>query len=187
MLILLLFIVVIGSFTFSPQAQACDCADPGGPAEELERAKAVFSGKLLFSKIERQQEGMRGAIEYWNVYLFEVQETWKGVGQTQFIVYDTTSNCGAFYQEGATYLVYAYEHKEKGLYTSSCHRTMELSHAQEDLYVLGAGQTDLEEVNLRGKMRWITDKDYDLFIVGSGFIITVMLLLSLIRKLRRRP
>ena len=154
--------------------------------EELERAKAVFSGKLLLSKNERQQEGMRGAIEYWSAHLFEVQETWKGVSQTQAIVYGDLSDCGAFYQEGETYLVYAYEYKEKELFTSSCYRTVELSHAQDDLNSLGPGHTDLEEVNLRGKMRWITDKDYDLFIVGSGFIIIVMLILSFNRKLRRR-
>lgn len=138
---------------------ACSCAQPPSVEEELERSKAVFSGKVLEVK---EQKGFTGYIK--KRVLIEVAETWKGVSESQVII--TTGSgggdCGYEFQVGQEYLVYATEstmYGEAELVTIICDRTTEMGAAQEDLAVLGEGKEPTVQVDLEvGKsnlMMWV--------------------------------
>ena len=83
---------------------ACSCAQPPSVEDELERSQAVFSGKVLEVKEQKNFSGyMKKRV------LIEVAETWKGVSESQVII--TTGSgggdCGYEFQVGQEYLVYA--------------------------------------------------------------------------------
>ncbi|WP_020617324.1 hypothetical protein [Paenibacillus daejeonensis] len=185
----LAFVMLMGSFMLlaPTQALACSCVERLDPEAELARADAVFVGTIVKSKPQRQQEGMTGPIVNRQANLFEVQSSWKGVEQSQQIVYDTAylSSCGMNLMEDATYLVYALE-IDGELVTSFCSRTVGIEQAEEDLAALGPGYTSFDKVNLSGQMRWITDKDYDKLIVGGGLLLLVAILVLRMVRYRNR-
>lgn len=152
--------VIIGSFP--AVTSACSCAQLPSVGEELERSKAVFSGKVLDIKEKKSLQGFPN-----NSVLFEVMENWKGAEQSQVII--TTGqgdgDCGIDFTEGNEYLVYANEstmYGAKSLGSIICDRTDLLSASKEDLAVLGQGQSPIEEVDLTGKQNkkqiyvWVT-------------------------------
>ena len=128
---------------------ACSCVEPPSVEDELERSQAVFSGKVLEVK---EQKDFRGYMK--KRVLIEVAETWKGVSESQ--VFITTGSgggdCGYEFQVGQEYLVYATESTMYGsqaeLVTIICDRTTELGAAQEDLAVLGEGKEPTVQVDL---------------------------------------
>ncbi|MGE7944818.1 hypothetical protein ACQKNB_22425 [Lysinibacillus xylanilyticus] len=150
----LLAFIFIGIFmigSFPSITSACSCADLPSVEEEFERAKAVFSGKVVDIKEKLSLKGYTT-----KSVLFEVTNTWKGVEQSQIII--TTGqgggDCGYNFIKGEEYLVYANEsimYEAKSLVSTMCDRTGVLSSSQEDLEVLGEGQPPIEEVNLSGK------------------------------------
>lgn len=186
-LLLAIFLISNLEIIFSEKAYACSCAGQE-PNEAIENAEAVFVGKVLNIKQERKQKGIVGAIEYRDVNLFEVQETWKGINQSQVIVYDNghDASCGFNFEEGKTYLVYTYKSKEGGLYTSYCSRTAEVSKAGGDLNLLGQGKEVVKEVNLEGEMKWISNKDYDMEIFIGGIVVVLAIALFIFKKARRK-
>jgi hypothetical protein len=139
---LIFFILFPTVFTAFPSVtHACKCEEPPSVEQELERSKAVFSGKVIDIKDEENNRKI----------LFEVEETWKGVKDTQIILLDEISSCSLDFFEGASYLVFAYEF-QGDLTTNICDRTKDLSSAQEDLLKLGEGSTSTVEVNLQDEM-----------------------------------
>jgi hypothetical protein len=182
-------ILLINSSGIFPvdKAYACSCASVE-PNEAFEKAEAVFTGKVLNIKQQRKQEGVVGAIEYRDVNLFEVQETWKGINQSQVIVYDNGHDvsCGFNFEVGKTYLIYTYKGKDGGLYTGLCSRTEEISKAGEDLNFLGQGKEVEKEVNLEGEMKWISNKDYDMEIFIGGIVVVFALIFFIFKKARRK-
>lgn len=181
-LVMLMSIVVL----LAPQqALACSCVERLDPEAELARADAVFVGTIVKSKPQRHQEGMTGPTEYRQANLFEVQTSWKGVEESQQIVYDDgyLTSCGMNFMEDMTYLVYALE-IDGDLVSSFCSPTVGIEQAEDDLAALGPGYTALDKVNLKGEMRWITDKDYDKLIVGGGLLLLVAILI--LRMVRHR-
>ncbi|MFS0725265.1 hypothetical protein [Paenibacillus sp. 1P07SE] len=166
-------------------AAACGCIYPENASEAFEQASAVFAGELVIAKGERKQKGMTGPIENRTVNLFEVETAWKGVEHAQVMVHTSWDSCQIVFEEGQSYLIYAVEGRDGDLYAGTCNRTPELSQAGEDLTVLGPGMTNLEQIDLRGKMRWITDKDYDLLIVGSAAMLGIMTIWLLFKRFRR--
>lgn len=144
--------VVFSLFSLSivpTTSYACSCAQPPSVEDELERSQAVFSGKVLEVK---EQKNFKGYVK--KRVLIEVEETWKGVSESQVII--TTGSgggdCGYEFQVGQEYLVYATESTMYGdkaeLVTVICDRTTGLSAAQEDLTVLGEGKEPTEQVDL---------------------------------------
>ena len=97
-------------------------------SEELKAATSVFSGRAI--KVS-EAEGRR-------VAEFDVERVWKGAVSRRLSVHTGTHLYGSRFQEGETYLVYAFGEKE--LSTSSCTRTKPLSSASQDLAELGEGQ-----------------------------------------------
>ncbi|MFS0725261.1 hypothetical protein [Paenibacillus sp. 1P07SE] len=189
-LLALMFLMMISSLLLiqPPSAYACSCAN-SEPDEAFERADTVFSGTVLRTKAEYKREGRTATFGYRDANLLEVQEAWKGVEQSQLLVYDPghESSCGMNFEEGQTYLVYAYDVKGE-LHTSYCSRTIELSRAGEDLSYLGAGHTTLEKVNLKGKMRWVIGRELDRLVFGGGALVVIggVAALYLLRRLVRR-
>ena len=185
----LALVMLMGSvMLFAPQqALACSCVERLDPEAEFARSDAVFVGTIVKSKPQREQEGMTGPIEYRQANLFEVQTSWKGVEQSQQIVYDNGyhTSCGMNFVEDLTYLVYAME-IDGELVTSFCSRTVGIEQAEEDLAALGPGYTALDKVNLKGEMRSITDKDYDKLIVGGGLALLLGILAWGWRTTKRR-
>ncbi|MDN7243057.1 hypothetical protein QWY14_14735 [Planococcus sp. N028] len=148
-LLVLIAVIFAGVFSFPTAPKACSCAQSPGVEDEVSRSKAVFAGTVLNVQEKRPFFGAPSKSA-----LFEVEEIWKGVEQSQIIVRTGSGDgdCGSEFQEGAAYLVYA---GEPSLYsgfhefeTVICSRTSELGSAQEDLAVLGAGTPPTEQVNL---------------------------------------
>jgi hypothetical protein len=129
--------------TTSPTvSHACKCVEPQTVKKELESSEAVFSGKIIDIRTEKNNRNI----------IFEVEETWKGVSQTQIILKDEWSSCSLDFFEGESYLVYAYDFQGE-LITNICDRTKDLSGAGEDLATLGKGTTPTEEVDLKNQLR----------------------------------
>lgn len=117
-------------------AYACSCAPPPPPKEALEKATAVFSGKVL--KIEKDGE-------YELAVTFAVDRQWKGIADKEVVVRTGTNDgiCGYKFKKGTSYLIYAHETKReelKYLVTNICTRTAAVADAKEDLKALGEGK-----------------------------------------------
>jgi hypothetical protein len=141
---LILFVILSATVitAYPSVSHACKCEEPPSVEQELERSKAVFSGKIIDIKDEKNIRKI----------LFDVEETWKGVKDTQIILLDEISSCSLDFFEGASYLVFAYDF-QGDLTTNICDRTKDLSSAQEDLLKLGEGSLPTEEVNLQDQLR----------------------------------
>jgi hypothetical protein len=139
---LIVILLTAAVTTFPTVSFACKCDWPPSVEQELERSKAVFSGKIIDVKNEDNNRKI----------LFEVDETWKGVSESQIILTDELSSCSLDFHEGESYLVYAYEFQGE-LTTNTCDRTKEISGAGEDLATLGKGTTPTEEVDLKNQLR----------------------------------
>ncbi|RAP75920.1 hypothetical protein [Paenibacillus montanisoli] len=169
------------------RAFACSCASVE-PKEAIEQAEAVFIGTLVQVKQQRKQPGIVGPIEYRDANLFEVTTVFKGVNQSQVIVYDNGAeeSCGIDLTAGQSYLVYVYANKEGEYYTSLCSRTAELSKAGEDISLLGEGMKPEKQTDLKSEMKRISNKDYDLELVIGTIAIVLAAAIIFIRRKRKK-
>ncbi|NKE06592.1 hypothetical protein GWK17_14125 [Bacillus selenatarsenatis] len=135
-------LMAAGLTTFPTASHACKCVEEKSVEKELESSKAVFSGKVIEIKTSNNNRKI----------LFEVEETWKGVSQTEIILEDERSSCSTDFFEGESYLVYAHEFQGE-LTTDICDRTRELSSVGDDLVTLGTGSKPTEEVDLKSKLQ----------------------------------
>ena len=126
-LTLSVFFVCFLSGLLGQSVFAYRCREPGSPRQELERATAVFIGKV--TKVTDN-----GSV--W-INEFEVEKSWKGLKTKHLIVRSGKSLYGYQFQEGGKYLVYA--HGKDELTTSRCQRTRGLAEAKVDLKELGEG------------------------------------------------
>ncbi|WP_308639712.1 hypothetical protein [Paenibacillus silvisoli] len=167
---LIVALLTLQMLIVQPQsASACSCAFVE-PKEAIEKADAIFIGTLMEVKQERKQEGIVGPILNRDANLFDVSTVFKGINQSQIIIYDNgeEASCGIDLAVGESYLVYVYANKEGEYYTSLCSRTMEASKAGEDLKLLGEGKAPEKKAELGSKMKRISNKDYDMeFAVGA--------------------
>jgi hypothetical protein len=126
---------------------ACTCAPSQSASQELERATAVFSGKVVEIKRHKQRSNLFGSVEV----KFKVNKVWKGVDEKTISIFTSSQSaaCGYGFRAGRTYLVYAHGNEEGRLTTSICSRTRRLKDAREDLQELGAGK------GVAGKILWI--------------------------------
>lgn len=149
-LLIITFCMILVSSSPS-RAGACSCAESPSVEDELERSQAVFSGKVLEIRENRNLIGART-----KSVLFEVANTWKGVKQSQIIIKTGQGggDCGIDFIEGVEYLVYAHEsdmYGAKSLVSIMCDRTNKLSSSKEDLEILGEGKPPVEKVDLTEK------------------------------------
>jgi hypothetical protein len=170
----LILMVIFVSGSFPSVTSACSCAELPTAAEELERSKAVFSGKVLDIKNKRSADGyMTKSV------LFEVTNTWKGVTQSQITI--TTGqgggDCGFTFTEGQEYLVYAYEsdmYGSKALVTGICDRTNYMTSLKDDLHILGAGKPPVEKVDLSSEQNGFQVYLWAAGVVVSGIMVFLL-------------
>lgn len=143
----LLLPIAILVFT-ADTALACTCAPPQSPADELKRATAVFSGKLVKIKRHKEAAGMFATVEA----VFKVKLVWKGDEKETVSVFTSSisSACGYGFKKGLTYLVYAYANEEGKLSTSICSRTTRFEDWHEDLGELGPGKVIAKSLQKSG-------------------------------------
>ena len=131
-------------FLSNPEAvYACSCAASGTPQEELAAFDAVFAGRVR--SVEHTFDPDASSVSPWDHTKvgFTVNTVWKGdvTRSIEIATPPTGGSCGYPFQEGTTYIVYAYGSATEGGFTASlCSRTAPLSAAQEDIAALGRGQ-----------------------------------------------
>lgn len=115
---------------------------------ELGRSAAVFSGKVVDLVDVNKNNSIQSSADPIAV-LFEVEETWKGLDQTQVIIYTErdSASCGYEFTLNQQYLVYANE-TDGELRTGLCSRTTPLLTADMDLDELGIGDKPTEQVSI---------------------------------------
>lgn len=172
---ILMLMVIILSGSFPSVTSACSCAELPTAAEELERSKAVFSGKVLDIKEKRSAQGY-----ITKSVRFEVTKTYKGVEQSQIII--TTGqgggDCGFNFTEGQEYLVYANDsdmYGAKALVTGICDRTNYLTALKDDLPILGAGKPPVEKVELSSEQNGYQIYLWSAGVIASGIIVFLLL------------
>ncbi len=98
----------------APPTLACTCDWPRPPREALVDARAVFVGQVVARDL---------IAEYRYRTTFELDRVYKGDRAQHIEVYDTGWNCDYPFEDGESYLVYAYGELDDRLYTSICSRT----------------------------------------------------------------
>ncbi|MFB9330362.1 hypothetical protein ACFFSY_30825 [Paenibacillus aurantiacus] len=165
---------------------ACSCADVQ-PDEALAGAKLVFAGEVLRVKEQQRPAGILGPIEYREANQFKVTALWKGVDQSEQIVFDngSESSCGIDFKVGTRYLVYAYQERNGDAYTGLC-SAKELAAAGDDLRMLGPGSEPQRIVDLDGDMRWLFIQDYGVVLLLGVLGLVVLLIAASLTWRRRR-
>jgi hypothetical protein len=128
---------------------ACTCAPPQSASKELERAAAVFSGKVVSIKRHKGASDLFTRVEV----VFEVKTAWKRVESAEISIFTSaqSSACGYSFKAGRTYLVYAHGNDDGRLVTSICSRTRRLKDAREDLKELGSGKAIAQKMAGEGR------------------------------------
>jgi hypothetical protein len=125
-------------------AHACSCIQPPPPAEALEQADAVFVGTV--AAID-PADGPAGFPKL--AVRFDLETVFKGDLDGEAVVEtpESSAACGYTFEEGETYLVYAFEVGEgEGWSTSLCSRNAKAEKAEEDLAVFeGVESGEAEE------------------------------------------
>ncbi|MFJ7737699.1 hypothetical protein ACIQ2D_15400 [Lysinibacillus sp. NPDC097287] len=135
-------------FNFSPiTSYACSCAKSYTVEEELEQSAAVFAGEVV--EIVDKKKSMFNLSSTDPIAVkFEVEESWKGLNQTQVTVYTErySASCGYEFNLNTAYLVYA--HEANGAFNVNlCSRTTPLLTAEMDISELGKVEKLIEQVS----------------------------------------
>lgn len=120
-------------------------ADESVVEESFEKSAAVFSGKVV--KVEEAPSvPPDGDDPFLGPVTFEVEEAWKGASEGSVVVYGQgpEAGCGRNFEEGETYLVYAYR-TDDYLATDYCGRTKPVELASSDLRELDAARGSLPD------------------------------------------
>jgi len=152
----LVILGLLGSlFVEIERVYACSCAQPDRPEVSLERATAVFSGRVtaVARGLPGQRLGFRSDYPFIYRYhdfdsgtkiTFETAVIWKGEPYQNIIINTGMGggDCGLMggLTAGSEWLVYAYGEQEF-LRSNICTRTRPLADVVGDLSVLGAGDT----------------------------------------------
>jgi hypothetical protein len=104
-------------------AEACSCAPPPPPCQSYSRAAVVFTGKVT---------SVVTSPTYDLVATFEIEEKLKGPLMSKTIVVRGGGMCGATFEAGKKYFVYAGA-SSGHWYAGLCGRTRSLARAKEDL------------------------------------------------------
>lgn len=145
--LLMLVTVLLVLISPAPTAMACDCDYPDSATEAMEVAAAVFKGTVL--KIHKNLSMSDG--ERYDEVIFSVSESWKGMDDTQAIIYtESSSSCTFEFQVGNEYLLYPYS-RDGVMYIMDCGRSSDISLAEEDLKELGKGKAPTNIVDLEDR------------------------------------
>lgn len=176
LLVALAFMVLLCSLAINPSTSfACSCMQPPPPEEELKRKTAVFSGKVIEIDDTKSNSFLQSSADPIRV-VFEVNRTWKGVNQTQAIVYTArdSASCGFNFTLNEEYIVYAYG-EDSSLRTGICDRTNSIDQAADDLEALGEGSNPSEVVDLLERNK------HNYLVYGGVFFILCLLAIVIVR------
>jgi hypothetical protein len=114
---------------------------PPPPAVAAERADAVFEGRVEAVAVDAASAESFGFVRY----DLEVLRAWKGeLGPTaQLTTRASGAACGRAFTVGKVYIFYAGKREDGELTDNLCSRTRLTSTADEDLAVLGPGNSPL--------------------------------------------
>lgn len=138
-------------------ARACSCAGTSSTDEALRTSDAVFSGEVAEvragGEIPIDEAGGSGPAAFLDPVAFEVKESWKGVSEASVVVrgHGPEASCGLDFDEGETYLVFAYRVGEGDggpLATDFCGATSEASQ-ETALEMLGPPEGSLPDTGGR--------------------------------------
>lgn len=136
-----LLVVVLGLVSLASVARslpACTCAPAGPPQQELERADAVFSGRVEAigpAPMPHDDPKWPSRLEV----TLRLLAVWKGIPDGERVTVYTASQsaaCGFGFEKGKRYMVYAYDAGGE-LTATLCSRTALLKQAEDDLADLG--------------------------------------------------
>jgi len=141
--ILVFFILIVN------QGKACYCFDSLSLSQRIDFEmvqdySVIFSGKLIELKIDGSIYNSQN--ENPEIYNFQIIESWHGIDDNSEVlsVYTRKGSCGKYFEMDSTYLIYGKFVEESTVlpfvYTDGCTRTKRLSHALEDLELLGPGK-----------------------------------------------
>lgn len=175
-LIMIFFVILLN---YSPTTSyACSCMAPISVQEELTKNSAVFSGKVIDILDVNKNNKIQSSADP-IAFLFEVDEAWKGIDQTQVIVYTErdSASCGYPFTINDEYMVYANE-IEGQLKTNICSRTANLSSAFADIEELGFGEKPTEHVNLEFEAKSIEGEvsTNNFFIDNVSYVISIIVI-----------
>jgi hypothetical protein len=160
-------------------AHACSCA--GAPLEEHVRTSdAVFSGEV--AGID-QNDLSPGPGPRLGKVTFDVSDVWKGVSEDPVAVHGQgpEATCGIDFEEGESYLVYAYRSNGGGaLQTDLCNPTKPLAAAERDLQLLGP-----PDATLPGTGGYIFTPMVDPAAIAAAFALLALTCMLLVRRSRR--
>ncbi len=77
---------------------ACTCAPPQSASQELNRATAVFSGKVLEVKRHKRSADLFASVQV----LFEVEKVWKGVDSRTVSIFTSSQSSACGYRGSAS-------------------------------------------------------------------------------------
>jgi hypothetical protein len=140
------FAVIVALIVSGPIAAACSCATPPTVTDAVESADLVFVGTV--ERIDKRWLGLAWMYvralfgkepdvkDYGFEVTFRTTTIWKGRGKRTVSLFTGRGggDCGYRFEEGKTYLVYAY--CRGNCYTGICTRTGERNDAATDLAVL---------------------------------------------------
>lgn len=176
---LMILVTVLSVLIYpAPTAMACDCDPPDTATEAMEVATAVFRGTVI--KIHKKQPMSDG--ERYDKVLISVSESWKGMEDSQAIIYThSSSSCTFAFQEGDEYLLYPYL-RDGVMYIMDCGRSSDISLAEEDLEELGKGKEPTNIVDLEdGYLGAIRMETVVKWVVGIVFGVAVLVMIGVKR------
>ncbi|WP_313894375.1 hypothetical protein [Psychrobacillus sp.] len=184
---LLMIFSIIFFFSYSPATSyACSCIAPPSAQEELASSSAVFTGKVI-DMLDVNKHNLTQSSADPIAFLFEVDEAWKGVTQSQVVVSTErdSASCGFPFTVNNEYLVYAQE-IDGELKGTICSRTTDLASAVADIEALGLGDKPIEQVSINLDAKPLEEDapavmDYAVYLI----VLLVVLLLASIYFIRR--
>lgn len=165
-------LIILTCFYPPSMVKACDCGVPKNANEAMDRAAAVFRGEVLQIKTDESSY----------VALISVLEIWKGIEESQVLIYtDKNSSCRFDFEVGKEYLLYPYEQNGK-LKVINCGRNAEINNEMQDLMELGKGYEPIKSVHLKDEF-----KNSNSFMIISGVLaLFVIVTIIIFRKKQKK-
>lgn len=107
---------------------ACDCLVPSTTEDRLELATAVFSGRVVDVEVSTDPEWSK-------TYRFQLIRSFKGTRSASIVLRHDGTDCAFDFEQGASYLVFAYGRGflRRKLSASICSGTLSLHEAAGEI------------------------------------------------------
>ncbi|MDR6552629.1 hypothetical protein [Paenibacillus qinlingensis] len=169
-----LLIVILIFLVSSPNdvnALSCGKVDDD-PKERLLTFGGAVYGEVIQIKGEIKQKGFIGPKEYVTNILVDVDRSWNMEVPSQIIV-AVDYTWGFPFEKGKSYFLYI-QNLDGELVSSPCAPVKEVQLLNQIDKQLGEGNTPTKQVNVAYKMWFMTDKDYDVWILGAMLIVCIL-------------